>query len=126
MPFSTQRVEELRGECELWREIGQKDNPDFENSWVNYDTGTHALAAFYKDKFNRVWIKGLIKNGTVGLGNAVFTLPEGYRPSERVNYSGIDGTGVPASRIQVYTTGELVVLVGNNGFISLDGFSWRV
>jgi hypothetical protein len=123
MGFKAARVESLRGECEAWREIGEKDNPDFENSWVN--NGATQTAGFYKDKFDRVWLKGLIKNGTVGAVPA-FTLPVGYRPDEAQNFSGIDATGTPSARIFVDTDGHVEIRAGNNGFIGLDGFSWRV
>ena len=129
MRSSLGRVEKLKGNSELWREIGQKDNPDFENSWVNFGSN-NAAAAFYKDKFNRVWLKGLIKSGTVG-AVPCFTLPSGYIPTEYMNYSSVDGTETPSARINIMATvdanpGEIHVTAGNNTFISLDGMSWRV
>jgi len=118
-----QRVEKLTGECELVRYIGQKDNPAFQNSWVNY--GTTSLAGFYKDKFNRVWLTGWIKNGTVG-AFAAFTLPSGYRPTDINKHSGIDGAGTPSAQIQIQTNGDVQIVAGNNTLISMDGVSWRV
>ena len=123
--FATQRVEELQGDVEGVRYIGEKDNPDFANSWVNFGAGTEP-AAFYKDKFSRVWLSGLINDGTVGVGSPVFTLPAGYRPNFINNFSTIDGTGTPSGRLAVLADGSLEIRAGSNTFISLDGFSWRV
>lgn len=128
MPFSTQRIEELRGECENTRYIGQKDNPDFTNSWVNHGAGLEATG-FYKDKFNRVWLSGSIKNGTVDSTSPfspAFTVPAGYRPTLQLRYSTTDGTGVPNGQIMIDTNGDVNILTGNNALITLDGISWRV
>ena len=103
-------------------EVGATGEPAFQNSWVNFSPSDHETAGFYMDNFNRVWLKGLIKLGS----GTIFTLPKGYRPSLNANYSSIDGTGTPSARIQVYPTGDVRVLSGNNSFISLDGMSFRV
>ena len=128
MRFSAHRVEKLEGECELWREIGAKDNPSFTNSWVNFG-GSDAVAAFYKDKFNRVWLKGSIKSGTVDSTDPyspAFTLPSGYRPSERVYYSSVGGIGPVSAKTMIDTTGDVNILAGTNTVITLDSISWRV
>lgn len=118
-----QRVEKLQGECEQKRYVGTKDNPAFQNSWVNYG-GNHEDAGFYKDKFNRVWLSGSIKNGTVPA--VAFTMPVGYRPNGLLNYSSIDGAGTPSARITVIASGQVTIQTGNNAEIGLDGISWRV
>ena len=119
----TQRIEKLQGESELTRYVGQKDNPAFQNSWVNFG-GTREDAGFYKDKFNRVWLSGSIKNGTVPA--TIVTLPAGYRPENLLNYSSIDGTGTPSARLTIDSTGQLAIQAGNNAEVGLDGISWRV
>jgi hypothetical protein len=118
-----QRVEKLTGECELIRYIGTKDNPTFQNSWVNFGSNRED-AGFYRDKFNRVWLSGSVRAGTVP--STIFTVPVGYRPTAEVQYSSVDGTGTPSARIIVYTSGNVDVLSGSNTLITLDGISWRV
>ena len=125
MKATLQRVEKLEGNSENQYLIGANNAPAFTNSWVNFDSGTEP-AAFYKDKFNRIWLSGLMKSGTVGVGSPAFTLPVGYRPNFINNFCSIDGAGVPSARIAVLTDGSLEVRAGNNTFISLDGISWRV
>ena len=120
----THRVEELQGECELVRIVGEKDNPDFEGTWEHYTTTSKV--GFYKDKFKRVWLTGWCKDLTGTPPSTIFILPAGYRPSDIQRFSSIDGAGTPSAQIQVNITGAVACQTGNDTFISLDGISWRV
>ena len=53
--------------------------PTLLNSWVNFDA-VRNTAGYLIEPGGRVWIKGLVKNGTAVAGTAIFTLPVGYRP----------------------------------------------
>jgi hypothetical protein len=65
--------------------------PTLLNSWVNFKTtGDEAVAGYYKDDMNIVRIKGTVKSGTIN--EAIFTLPVGYRPSEKIAISSISFT----------------------------------
>ena len=122
------RVEKLTGECENIRYIGADDNPAFENSWANYGNG-YQNASFHKDKFNRVWLDGVIAGGTVDNSapfSPAFHLPEGYRPQYEKLYDQVDGTRAPSAVIHVDTDGGVSINKGDNTYISLDGISWRV
>ena len=119
------RVEKLTGECEQERVVGQDDNPDFAGTWENYGSTT-APVSFYKDQFNRVWLRGTCKDSTGSPPSTIFTLPEGYRPSKELNYSSIDGTGTPSARIKITAAGVVQCSAGNDSLIGLDGISWRV
>lgn len=57
----------------------------FTNGWVNYGGGW-AVAA-YRKIGSQVYLKGLVKNGTVNA--AIFQLPAGYRPLEPTMLVGI-------------------------------------
>jgi hypothetical protein len=86
----------------------------FQNSWVNFDgAATDADGGYYKDSLGRVWIKGRVKNGTLGL--AVFTLPAGYRPSEN-HYFATVFAGNTHGLILVQTDGAVIV----NGATNTD------
>ena len=91
------RVEKLVGDCEDWQAV------TFENSWVNFG-GSFAEAAYYKDPFNHVHIKGVVKSGT--LDATVFTLPEGYRPSEALIFS-TEENGGNSVRLDITTGGAV-------------------
>ena len=121
------RVEKLTGECEQWREIGAKDNPSFTNSWANVGAPYNNVA-FYKDKFNRVWLRGVMDSGAST--NAAFTLPAGYRPDGTIGFvtwqtSGGPGPGGQAS-ITITSAGVLTPTFSGGADIGLDGISWRV
>lgn len=122
---------------EAWHEIGTPGNPVFELcyvvpdvAWANNRPGTDATAAFYRDPYGVVHLKGSIKcPGRVpGVGYFIFKIPAGYLPNKlqwwsvsadngpvtvtAENYGGYGYLG--------YTTGA-----GADGRISLDGISWR-
>ncbi len=113
---------------ENWHEIGSPGEPEFEHSWHNFG-GLFARAAFYKDHEGIVHLKGTV---TGGLG-AVFRLPAGYRPTERLIFPAYcSGGGCSASgdgNAEVWGTNappELVGAVEILGVTSgLDGISFR-
>src|SRR2546423_10779592 len=66
--------------AENWHEVGSPGEPVFQNGWTNTGPATDVTAAFFKDPYGIVHLKGLIYNGTDGA--AIFVLPEGCRPSK--------------------------------------------
>lgn len=113
---------------EAFREIGAAGQPVFGNSWVNYNAagGTYHTAAFYKDPFARVHLRGSVKSGV--LGASAFVLPAGYRPLARVgfvDYATGGAAGVSAASVEVFANGNVVLYEGSNSFKSLDGISFR-
>ena len=103
---------------EAWREIGDTagKNPAFESSWVNFDSGTHAQAAFYKNPLGTVYIKGLVKTGTLNF--AIFTLPSGYRPSEKLHFSTTSNSLF--GNLTVSANGEVRLEQGSNVWASIN------
>lgn len=116
-----------------WREISDAagKNPIFGGSWDNYGSG-YATAAFYRDAFNRVWLKGSLNTGTSG--TTVFTLPVGYRPPLAVTYpisgnAGGGGHGDINALLEVQADGDVVITFSGGGGatrLSMDGISWRI
>ena len=106
---------------------GAGGNTDFQNSWVN--VGSAAVTAFYKDPFGRVHLKGHINTGASG--TVIFTLPEGYRPSEQLSFtchtvSGGGGSGGHSYCI-VGVNGDITLTMsGASVDVSLDNVSFRV
>jgi hypothetical protein len=64
---------------EAWHEISASGNPAFASGWENADPPDEQTAAFYKDPFGVVHMKGIVV-ATSGAGAVIFTLPTGYRP----------------------------------------------
>jgi len=127
--FSTQRIEELQGDCEAWHNVGTTNDfgVDFENSWANQGGGA-TPARFYKDKLNRVYIEGVIDSGTTG--NTIFTLPKGYRPEYQTiqlvnNNNGGPGPGGAKVRVTVNADGTVVPDFSAGTNMWLDGISFR-
>ena len=104
------------GSLEGWHEIGAGSEPAFANSWVNYG-GVYNTAAFRKTTERVVYIKGLVKDGTIG-NVPIFTLPAGYRPVAETVKSTISNGAV--GRIDITANGEVRAKIGNNAYISID------
>lgn len=100
------------GQVEEWHEVGSSGEPAFENGWVNYA----GAAAFYKDPWGVVHIKGLIKTGTSG--TVCFTLPEGYRPSESLLWAIVMNNAF--GRLDILSNGYVIPAVGTTQYVSLN------
>ncbi len=72
---------------ELWHVVGGGGEPAFANGWIQHDVIAHT-ASFRKRPDGIVEMRGLIRGGSIG--QTVFTLPAGYRPSG----DGTDGNPV--------------------------------
>lgn len=118
------RLESLeRNATGTWHEVGGSGEPAFQNSWVNYG-GTYETAGFSKVG-GRVFLKGLVKNGTVGYPNAVFTLPVGFRPSTNGDaIFAIASNGLFGHVYVVASSGVVTVAGGSNAWASLEGISF--
>jgi hypothetical protein len=93
--------------------------PALTNGWVNFDGGTQFTAAGYRKIGDLVFLKGLIKTGTIN--TAAFTLPVGYRPPAN---SGV-AYGVASNDLfgvlVINPSGTVVPTNGSNVWFQLDG-----
>lgn len=98
--------------------------PSLLNSWVNYGGVTYGEAKYRKDAFGRVFLGGLVKDGTTGSGNPIFTLPTDYRPAYRRSFpvvsNGLFG------RLEVLQNGNVELMAGSNLYVALDGVSFFI
>ena len=95
--------------------------PAFMNSWTNYDT-TYNPAGYFKDSLGIVHLRGLVKNGTNN--TTIFTLPVGYRPSNR-ELQAVQTNLNTIGRVDILADGQVTVVSGSNGWVSLDGITFR-
>lgn len=96
----------------------------FDNSWVNYSS-TYAPAGYYKDPWDVVHLRGMIKDGTVGaINGTAFTLPAGYRPEYDLKFAVSSDNAF--GEVQVRPAGYVVMLTGSNVFFDLAPVSFRV
>jgi hypothetical protein len=98
--------------------------PGYSGGWVHYGApySTHQYA---KSPGGVVYVKGLIKNGTIPA--APFAFPAGYRclaPTVSAgNLYGVISAGA-RGRVDNRADGNLVIQTGNNGWVSLEDISF--
>ena len=92
-----------------------------QNSWNDYGN-TFATSAYTKSSDGVVMLKGLIRGGSTTAPGIIAQLPAGYWPSERLIFqtSSVD----TASRVDVDTNGNIYVVTGSTGWVSLDGINF--
>ena len=93
--------------------------PTFLNGWINY--GSVYNPAGYFREAGIVYLRGLVKSGTIGL--SVFTLPAGYRPEFRELFVATSNAAL--GRCDITVAGAVLASVGNNNWFSLDGITFR-
>lgn len=96
----------------------------FLNGWTNF-AGGFAVAAFTKDDYGMVYLRGLIKSGTIG--QDIFILPSGFNPTSAValGTTSNDGVNYLASYVRVSTSGAVTAVAGGNSFFMLDGLAFQ-
>jgi hypothetical protein len=111
---------------EPYRELGSAGQPAFQNSWSDFGATT-ATAAFYRDPFGIVHLKGLVAGGTTP--SAIFTLPAGYAPPQDSYFVVMTCGGYGDILIKGSNTssgGEVRSrTTPSNACLSLDGVSFR-
>jgi hypothetical protein len=121
---------------EAWHEVGATGEPEFQNSWTNYGGGFET-AAFYRDPFGVVHLKGMVKSGSVGPGYSyIFLLPPGYVPHRRLIAPVISNDAL--GRLDIFADeeemngdpkptarGRVEPFSGSNVWFSLSGVMFR-
>jgi hypothetical protein len=121
------------GSAEAWHEVGASGEPGFQSGFSNYrsaHTANWSTAAFYKDPYGVVHLKGTVKSGSDIMGGSpIFTLPSGYRPSAIERHAVFKNIGVFSEQVvfvDINPDGRVSVGGGryDNG-LSLDGITFR-
>ena len=107
---------------EAFREIGAPGQPTFQGTWANEAPAIETTAAFFKDPFDIVHLKGILVGG--GNGELIFTLPTGHRPTKNVVLASIRNGAI--AQVSVGSNGEVRQGVGGSaGGLALDGLTFR-
>lgn len=118
----TQALTELDNANEGWVQVA--GGVGFAGAWTNYGGSTWATAAYYKDAFDRVHLRGMVKSGSIP--GPIFYLPAAYRPPKSKLFACMTSSEV-IGRVDIgYVDGAVYAFSGNNGYVSLDGISFRV
>lgn len=91
-----------------------------QNSWVTF--GAPYPTAAYTKVSGIVWLRGLIKSGTVSDGTLLFTLPAGYRPGNQILRIVLSNDVV--ARVTIESNGEGKIYGGNNTYVNLNDVSF--
>lgn len=106
--------------------------PTLLNSWVDFDASYDRTAKAYFDaQSGRVWLEGMIKNGTTTNGTVLFSLPAYMRPKFSKNFAVVSNDafgsiGIVGNNKSSGTAGDVIVRVASATWLSLDGVSWQV
>lgn len=95
--------------------------PTLLNSWVNHG-GSDEDAGYYKDEFGRVYLRGVVKNGTPSITSVVFTLPSEHRPPVGLWFPATSN-GAYAT-VNVQSDGDVIAVNGSNSSFSLSAVSF--
>jgi hypothetical protein len=109
--------------AENYHEVGSPGEPTFGSGWSNESPATESTAAFFKDPFGIVHLKGIVTGG--GLSTTIFFLPSSYRPTKYVciptnRANAAAYICVASDTGQVYQQGG-----GASGSLLLDGLTFR-
>lgn len=97
---------------------------ELQRGWQHYD-GEDRAVEFKRDATGKVCIRGSCKGGSGGSG-PLFYLPEGFRPSKKVYFTGIHGNGsLFYGSVTPYGTVYNSQSV-NNGWVCLDNISFEI
>jgi hypothetical protein len=120
--------------AEAWREVGTSGNPGFTPGctdggptlcWGNRVSPPHNTAAFYRDPYGVVHLKGDVVSKENGpSAAAVFTLPAGYRTGT-INYFVVPTDGGPGVITVEADGGVSAGIVAKDDYIVLDGITFR-
>ncbi len=99
--------------------------PTLTNSWANFDAANYSPAGYFKDTLGIVHLRGAVKSGTIG--QAIFTLPVGYRPPKIEWHPAISSSPstLTLSLVTVSSDGQVIASAGANTWFSLDGITFR-
>lgn len=94
-------------------------NLSLQNSWVAYG-GMYVPPQVTKTSDGVVHLRGLVRNGTVA--GIITTLPEGYRPSQRILTTVVSSDNY--ARLDIQPNGSVNMSGGSNAWVSLSGISF--
>ena len=100
--------------------LEQWNAPTLLNSWVNKGSPVNPTG-YWKDPFGVVHLRGVVKSGTVG--QAIFTLPIGYRPANDELYAVVSNDVFGSCNVT--SAGNVVAYTGSNVYFCMDGITFR-
>lgn len=113
---------------ETVRLVGGVGQPAFENGWANHGDSVSVRypAGFWKQADGLVHVRGCIWKSALPVGETIFTLPAGYRPTRLLGVQTSDAAGAPVG-FEIGADGAVKKVAGSTSatFLLLDGISFR-
>jgi hypothetical protein len=112
---------------EAWHEVGTTGQPAYGTNWASQADANLYDPAFYKDALGIVHFRGVEKSTAAANANALFTLPEGYRPAKTLIFVVSNSANVYFD-IGVNAAGAVLPWsagAGNGTYYSLSQISFR-
>ena len=87
--------------------------------------GDFATVAYFKDEMGIVHLRGTVDRAGDPDDLVILTLPVGYRPtsSGRLMFGAMNNAAI--ARVDINVAGQVIVVFGGTGYISLDGITFR-
>lgn len=96
--------------------------PTLLSPWINYGGGFGGVN-YRRNAVGLVTIEGLMQAPTgTSTSGTIFTLLDGYRPAAHLMFTCWSGGG--AYRVDIMSTGDVVISGGNTAFTSFSGISF--
>jgi hypothetical protein len=95
-----------------------------QDGWVN-NGGFVAPVSFYKDREERVYLSGTMRNGNTNAGIVLFVLPVGYRPAAYEFFSVHNNSTSTQVRVESNGVVSLWGPANNNTGLCVSGVSFR-
>jgi len=108
---------------DIVRDITPWTEPATLNTWVNYDAVFQGVR-YMKDALGFIHLQGLVKDGTVGAGIAIFILPPGHRPLKTLLFPVATNPNT-IGRVDITGAGSVEATAGSNTWLSLNGISFK-
>jgi len=101
--------------------------PQTQNNWKNYGSGWSTIG-YSQTTDGIVSVKGFMALGTATAGLPIFTLPTGFRPSQRLVFPVVTSNGAGTAdvhgRVDIDTDGTVQFQGGSYQWLSLDGINF--
>jgi hypothetical protein len=100
------------------------------NSWTDFGGGYQA-GQYTRDGTGRVWVRGLLKAGTLTAGTTILTMPSGFRPPTLIAVTAFGGMTTPPpayqnAQIDILASGAVVQQATNAGFAAAGPWLFNI
>ena len=82
---------------------------ELQNGWVQTSSLDAVLPKYFKNKFNQVFVRGVVSSGITANGTVIFKLPAGYRASKVEIVTILEDTGSGDAHFHIHPDGNVTI-----------------